>query len=115
MAKGIIKRYAFRKGFGFIVDDKSGDELFFHKSEWQGDGPIRQGIEVKFVAKESEKGFQAESVSPLNKAANKKKPAEKKLSIEERVSSLEAAVTVWKVVSILSFVGFVLVAVNIFI
>ncbi|MBL4638726.1 MAG: cold shock domain-containing protein [Proteobacteria bacterium] len=66
MAKGIIKRYDFRKGFGFIADDKNGEDFFFHKSEWQGDGPIRKGIAVEFIDKESEKGPQAESVIPLD-------------------------------------------------
>jgi cold shock CspA family protein len=108
MAKGIIKRYAFRKGFGFIVDDKSGDEFFFHKSEWEGDGPIKQGISVKFVGKDSDKGPQAESVVPLdggksNPSSNKRdsKPA----SLEERVTSLESSATTLKLVSILALIG----------
>jgi len=71
MAKGIIKRYDFRKGFGFIADDKNGEDFFFHKSEWQGDGPIRQGLAVKFVDKDTDKGPQAESVIPLDGGISK--------------------------------------------
>ena len=117
MAKGIIKRYDFRKGFGFIADDKSGEDFFFHKSEWQGDGPIRQGIAVKFAGKDSDKGPQAESVIPLDggKAAKKKpaaKPAAKPATLEERVASLESSATLWKIVSLLALAGVIALAVE---
>lgn len=116
MAKGTIKRYDFRKGFGFIVDDQNGEDFFFHKSEWQGDGPIRQGIAVKFVDKDSDKGPQAESVVPLDggssKPAKKKKVATKPASLEERVASLESAVGTWKVLSLLALAGAIALAVE---
>mgnify|MGYP000278911765 FL=1 len=112
MAKGIIKRFDFRKGFGFIVDDKTGEDLFFHKTAWQGDGPIRQGIAVEFVSKDSEKGPQADSVIPLDGGkASKKKPSAKPkpASIEERIASLESAVATWKVVTLISLAGVIAV------
>lgn len=113
MAKGIIKRFDFRKGFGFIVDDKTGEDLFFHKTAWQGNGPIRQGIAVEFVSKDSEKGPQADSVIPLDGGkASKKKPAKKPAkpaSIEERIASLESAVATWKVLTLVSLAGVIAV------
>ena len=118
MAKGTIKRYDFRKGFGFIADDKSGEDFFFHKSEWQGDGPIRKGLAVKFVGKDSEKGPQAESVKPLDgssKASGKNQPAAKPASLEDRVASLESAVGTWKVVSLLAIAGVIALAVEKFV
>ncbi len=126
MAKGTIKRYDFRKGFGFIADDKSGEDFFFHKSNWQGDGPIRQGLAVKFDGKDSEKGPQAESVVPLDgasksssnksKPSNKAKPAAvKPASLEDRVASLESAVGTWKILSIIAVVGVVALAVERFV
>lgn len=118
MAKGIIKRYDFRKGFGFIADDKSGEDFFFHKSEWQGDGPIRQGLAVKFTGKDSGKGPQAESVSPVDggsrKPSNNKSSAEpqpKPASIEDRVASLESSVGTWKVLTFIALAGVVALAV----
>jgi len=111
MAKGIIKRYDFRKGFGFIADDKSGEDFFFHKSEWQGDGPIRKGIAVKFVDKESEKGPQAESVIPLDGGSKKPASNNKPASLEDRVASLESAVGTWKVLSFLALAGVIALAV----
>jgi cold shock CspA family protein len=119
MAKGIIKRYDFRKGFGFIVDDKSGEDFFFHKSEWQGDGPIRQGLAVKFVGKDSDKGPQAESVTPLDatssKPASNSKPAAKPASLEVRLASLERSVGTWKVLSLLALAGVAVLAIEKFV
>ena len=119
MAQGIIKRYDFRKGFGFIADDKNGEDFFFHKSEWQGDGPIRKGIAVKFEDKDSDKGPQAESVIPLDgassKPASKKKPATKPASLEDRVASLESAVGTWKVLSFLAVAGVIALMVERFV
>jgi len=109
MAKGIIKRYDFRKGFGFIADDKTGEDFFFHKSEWQGDGPIRKGLAVKFSYKDSDKGPQAESVIPLDGGSNK--PA----SLEDRVASLESSVGTWKVLSFLALAGVIALAVERFV
>lgn len=104
MAKGIIKRFDFRKGFGFIVDDKSGEDFFFHKTAWQGNGPIRQGVAVEFVTKDSEKGPQADNVTPLD-GGKKGKPT--KASMEERVASLESSLITWKVISSLALAGVV--------
>ncbi len=135
MAKGIIKRYDFRKGFGFIVDDQSGDDLFFHKSAWQGDGPIRQGLAVNYVEKDSDKGPQAESVVPLESDnANSSKPGKKAevkteakpkvkpkvkpaspLTLEDRVASLEDSVGIWKVLSLVALAGVVVLGIDRFI
>jgi len=120
MAKGIIKRYDFRKGFGFIADDDSGEDFFFHKSEWEGDGPIRRGMAVEFLDRDSEKGPQAESVIPLeggssNSSTNEKpavKQVAKKSSIEDRVVSLENSVGTWKIVSFLALTIVVALAVE---
>jgi len=113
MAKGIIKRYDFRKGFGFIADDKSGKDIFFHKSEWQGDGSIRKGLAVKFSYKDSDKGPQAESVIPLDGGSSK--PAAKPASLEDRVASLESSVGTWKVLSLLALAGVIALAVEKFV
>lgn len=125
MAKGIIKRYDFRKGFGFITDDENGEDFFFHKSEWQGDGPIRKGIAVKFVNKDSDKGLQAESVIPLDGGSSKPssdskpssniKPAAKPASLEDRVASLESAIGTSKMLSFIALAGVIALAVEKFI
>ena len=113
MAKGIIKRYDFRKGFGFIADDKNGEDFFFHKSEWQGGGPIRKGLAVKFDVRDSDKGPQAESVTPLDGDNNK--PAAKPASLEDRVASLESSVGTCKILSFLALAGVIALAVEKFV
>lgn len=119
MAQGIIKRYDFRKGFGFIADDKNGEDFFFHKSVWQGDGPIRKGIAVKFNVKDSDKGPQADDVVPVDSAAKKSstktsKPATTKpASMEDRVASLESAVATWKVISLIALAGVIALAIKV--
>jgi len=113
MAKGIIKRYDFRKGFGFITDNTSGEDFFFHKSKWQGDGPIRQGLDVQFDSKNSDKGPQAESVIPLegsSKPSSNNTPAAKPASLEDRIASLEGSIATWKVLSLLALAGVIALA-----
>jgi cold shock CspA family protein len=105
MTKGIIKRFDFRKGFGFIADDKSGEDFFFHKSEWQGNSAIRKGLAVKFVVKDSDKGPQAEAVIPLEGGKSKSSSNNKPASLEDRVASLENSVVTWKVLSCLALAG----------
>jgi len=119
MATGIIKRFDFRKGFGFIVDDKNGEDFFFHKSAWQGNGPIRPGVAVEFESKDSEKGPQADSVMPIGgDSKGKKKPEAKSAkpskpaSLEDRVASLEDSVRTWKVLTLLALAAAVALAVG---
>ena len=114
MAKGIIKRFDFRKGFGFIVDDKSGEDLFFHKTAWQGNGPIRSGLAVKYVSKDSEKGPQADSVIPLEDSkGHNKKSAAKTVSLEDRVENLEKSLRIWQVLTLVGLTAVVIATVTI--
>ena len=116
MAKGIIKRYDFRKGFGFIEDDKNREDFFFHKSAWQGNRPIKKGLAVEFVTKESDKGPQAESVVPLENGSNVGKKAPVKVSsassLEDRIASLEGSLNIWKILSILSLAGVIVLGID---
>ncbi|MBV8138273.1 MAG: cold shock domain-containing protein [Deltaproteobacteria bacterium] len=62
---GTIKKVVKDKGFGFIIPDDGGDEVFFHRSRL---GPkmyfedLREGNEVQFEVRSGEKGRQAFNV-----------------------------------------------------
>ena len=60
MSKGTVKFYNASKGFGFITPE-SGDDLFFHVSEIQGDEP-QDGDKVEFDIGQGKKGPCAVSV-----------------------------------------------------
>ena len=64
MRKGTVKFFNGSKGFGFITPE-SGDDLFFHVSEIQGDEP-RDGYKVEFEVGQGQKGPCALSVKVVH-------------------------------------------------
>ncbi len=63
--RGIVKWYNPAKGFGFIVPDDGGDDVFIHASVVQAAGlaQLIEGQAVTFVATHGSKGPAASSVS----------------------------------------------------
>jgi len=66
MAKGKVKWFNERKGYGFISRD-DGDDLFVHFSEIETDGfkTLTENQEVSFEIKEGPKGLQAAHVKAI--------------------------------------------------
>ncbi len=66
MSQGIVKWFNAKKGFGFLSQD-SGDDLFVHYSEIQGDGfkTLKEGQRVEFEVENSDKGLRARAVNAL--------------------------------------------------
>lgn len=62
MARGTIKRLVSGKGFGFIKDDATGQELFFHMSACPTFTDLQEGQHVTFERLDSLKGPRAENV-----------------------------------------------------
>ncbi|MBU2498588.1 MAG: cold-shock protein [Proteobacteria bacterium] len=64
MAKGIVKWFDERKGFGFI-EQENGSDLFVHFSAITGEGfkTLRDGEEVVFDVEQGSKGPVATRVS----------------------------------------------------
>lgn len=68
MATGKVVRKVEDRGFGFIRDDNTGVEYFFHYSAIQRDAgfdfaSLRTGTEVEFEIGEGPKGPRAENVT----------------------------------------------------
>ncbi|MCK5014939.1 MAG: cold shock domain-containing protein [Candidatus Omnitrophica bacterium] len=63
MVKGTVKWFNNQKGFGFISPE-SGDDVFVHHSEIQGDGykSLEEGEPVEFEITQGPKGEQAKNV-----------------------------------------------------
>ena len=66
MAKGQVKWFDQKKGYGFITRE-DGDDLFVHYSAINGDGfkTLDEGDEVEFEISQGKKGLQATSVTLL--------------------------------------------------
>ncbi len=67
METGIVKWFNAEKGFGFIVPDAGGKDLFAHFSEIQGSGyrTLEENQRVEYVSGEGPKGPQATKITPL--------------------------------------------------
>ena len=66
MATGKIKWFNDQKGFGFIADDKGGEDVFVHFSAVQMEGfkSLKEGQAVEYEAEPSGKGLKATRVVP---------------------------------------------------
>lgn len=64
---GIVKWFNNDKGFGFIMPESGGKDLFAHYSDIQGDGhkSLEENQRVSFVATEGQKGPQATMIQPI--------------------------------------------------
>ena len=64
--KGTVKWFNGRKGFGFI-ERESGSDIFVHFSSIKDSGfkTLKDGQTVEFTVVSSEKGENAEEVTPL--------------------------------------------------
>lgn len=66
MAKGTVKWFNDKKGFGFLSRE-DGDDVFVHHTSIQGEGfkSLREGQEVEFEVQDGPKGPQAVNVKAL--------------------------------------------------
>lgn len=64
MATGKIKFYNQNKGFGFIVDDKNGEDVFFHKTNL-GNTRVKENDPVQFETEQGKKGLSAINIKRI--------------------------------------------------
>ena len=66
MARGTVKWFSDRKGYGFITPEDSGEDLFVHHSniEMEGFRTLREGQTVDYEPSEGPKGPEASKVRP---------------------------------------------------
>ncbi|MEN8127088.1 MAG: cold-shock protein [Planctomycetota bacterium] len=66
MAVGTVKWFDEKKGFGFIIPEEGGDDLFVHHSNIVTEGfrTLQDGQKVEFEAAQGKKGLEATEVKP---------------------------------------------------
>jgi CspA family cold shock protein len=66
LAKGKVKWFNSKKGYGF-VEQENGDDVFVHFSSINSDGyrSLNEGQAVEFEVTEGQKGLHATNVKPL--------------------------------------------------
>lgn len=66
MTTGTVKWFNESKGFGFIVQDDGGADVFVHYNAIQGSGfkTLAEGQKVEFEIQKGPKGLQAANVVP---------------------------------------------------
>jgi cold shock protein len=66
MASGVVKWFSVEKGFGFIISDEGGKDLFVHRSNVDTpDQTLQEGQRVEFEMGQGRKGPEAQRVRPI--------------------------------------------------
>ena len=86
MSKGQVKWFNNAKGFGFILPDDGGDDLFAHYSAIGMDGykTLKAGQHVSFDTIEGPKGLHAANIQPISDDSD-----DSNHDAEENVESLD--------------------------
>ena len=68
MPRGTVKWFNETKGFGFIVPEEGGNDIFVHYKAIAGDSQrkLKEGDKVEFEIEQGRKGPQAANVHHLN-------------------------------------------------
>ena len=80
MSKGQVKWFNNAKGFGFILPDDGGDDLFAHYSAigMEGYKTLKAGQHVSFEIIEGPKGLHAANIQPISDESEQAEDIESK-------------------------------------
>lgn len=67
--RGKVKWFSRKRGYGFIILEGSGEEIFVHRTDLEGVYNLREGEEVELEIQDTPKGPEAVRVSPLGAGA----------------------------------------------
>jgi len=67
--RGRVKWFSRQRGYGFIIVEANGEEIFVHRTDLEGVYSLREGQEVEFEIEDTPKGPEAVRVSPLRPGA----------------------------------------------
>jgi CspA family cold shock protein len=67
LKQGMVKWFSQEKGYGFIIPDEGGEELFVHYTSIEGSGfrGLEEGERVSYEVGQGRKGPQAQNVSKV--------------------------------------------------
>ena len=63
MKKGVVKFFNNEKGFGFIKDDESSEDVFVHKTDLVDN--IREDDQVEYDVEQGQRGLNAVNVTKV--------------------------------------------------
>ena len=67
--RGQVKWFSRQRGYGFIIVEDSGEEIFVHRTNLEGVYSLEEGQKVEFEIEATPKGPEAVRVSPLGAVA----------------------------------------------
>lgn len=84
MARGTVKWFDNKKGYGFILPDDGGEDLFVHHTGISGEGfkTLDEGTEVSYEVARGRKGMQAENVSAVLAAGQQRRRVNSRVEVE---------------------------------